>query len=131
MKHNFRVWDNLEKKYITNVAITNNGELIIIDNNSFYKADDSRYVIEHSIGKVDDNNKEIFENDIINTTKHIGTMKVVYSLKYSCFGLKYPHNDDNDCSSSIPYDDEYTLEVIGNIHENIELLDIIYGEINE
>lgn len=54
--------------------------------------------------------------------KYTITMKVVYSLKYSCFGLKYPHNDDNDCLGEMPTD-EYFIKVVGNIHENIELLD--------
>lgn len=76
---------------------------------------------EQCIGLKDKNGKLVYEGDIIKTSEFVITMKVVYSVSGTYFGLKYPHNDDNSCSASIPSSEN--IEVIGNIIETPQLLD--------
>lgn len=72
-------------------------------------------------GLRDKNGKLIYEGDIVKSTLYTINMKVVYCVEESFFGLKYPHNDDNRCSAAMPSSEE--IEIIGNIHENPELLE--------
>lgn len=72
-------------------------------------------------GLRDKNGKLIYESDIVKSTLYTINMKVVYCVEESFFGLKYPHNDDNRCSAAMPSSEE--IEIIGNIHENPELLE--------
>lgn len=75
---------------------------------------------EQSTGLRDKNGKLIFEGDIIKSMVYTVNMKVVYCIEETFFGLKYSHNDDNRCSAAMPSSEE--IEIIGNVHENPELL---------
>ena len=72
-------------------------------------------------GLTDKNGKRIFEGDIVERVSD-GERAVISWLKYSaCFGLSF----DGWCCGFDNYDDNLpsNFEVIGNIHDNPELLE--------
>ncbi|ENY5631947.1 YopX family protein [Campylobacter coli] len=143
----FRVWDNIEKRYLesphglyienTEHNDASNCNRIIANyeqrafyidypfndrNNEYYDNEES-ISIELFTGLYDKKGKKVYENDIVK----------VKSL-YDCFlakisihkeGTFYFEGKNGDYIGSLIYlveDEGYTIETIGNIHENPELL---------
>ncbi|EAI5619533.1 hypothetical protein B5L30_06935 [Campylobacter coli] len=143
----FRIWDNIENKYIetphglyienTEHNDASNCNRIIANyeqrafyidypfndrNNEYYDNEES-ISIELFTGLYDKKGKKVYENDIVK----------VKSL-YDCFlakisihkeGTFYFEGKNGDYIGSLIYlveDEGYTIETIGNIHENPELL---------
>lgn len=118
----FRVWDKRQNEYIESPnpmpLLQANGLLAYFNNNP--KAMDF-YVVEFSTGLKDKNGKLVFENDVIKADIDFDLngrvnliRKVVFSK--SAFCLEYP----NDILEINKY---HNIEVIGNIHQNSELLE--------
>lgn len=120
----FRVWDKQQKKYEdTPKLINQKGELV-----SFYVRDDlsNFYDIEQCTGLKDKNGKLIYENDIIKCPSGI------YRIAVDDFGLWTAIYNNNPFEGVGEWSDmvkEYAfnqdnveLEVLGNIHENADLL---------
>lgn len=129
----FRVWDNLEKDYLNeeDIAIDNLGNIFIFeiydknDTDLWYTRllpdpDNKRHVIEQYTGLKDKNSTEIYEGDIIKVEGDAEIYRVEWI--YSGFGLEPRYN-----SPLYPILGNVKLckkiEVIGNIHENPELLE--------
>lgn len=129
----FRVWDNLEKAYLNeeDIAIDNLGNIFIFeiydknDTDLWYTRmlpdpDNKRHVIEQCTGLKDKNGIEIYEGDVV---KVEGDGEI-YRVEWinSGFGLEPRYN-----SPRYPILGNVKLrkkiEVIGNIHENPELLE--------
>ena len=122
----FRVWDIERECYLdeTELAgITPDGKYILyIEEEEISRLEiDENYVVEFDTGLKDKNGKEIYEGDIVEyTTCYYGNekrhRKVVEWKEWDSDDFGEPHN--------IGYRDlsEY-MEVIGNIHENADLLE--------
>lgn len=134
----FRVWDNLQKVYLNgaDLAIDSTGNVFILegydhnDSDLWYARllvdpDNERYVIEPSTGLKDKNGTEIYKGDILKYQfpydrrfRHISP--VSYLDTQAGFGIvdTYDSNIPLYAITATNY-----FEVIGNIHENSELLE--------
>lgn len=124
-KIEYRVWDNKNKSYsdpyrYTYYALTQDGELDFYlhgDHNG--NADPDVYLIEQYTGLRDKNGKKIYEGDIV---KVLGSYSSVYQCDSGEWVLPYFYKDDDPISSLIFHCDKGQVEIVGNIHENRELL---------
>lgn len=131
----FRAWDNLEKEYLNeeDIAIDNLGNIFIFeryDNNDsdlWYTRllpdpDNKRYVIEQCTGLEDKNGTEIYEGDVVRCPGGIG--KVYYDDDSACFNVSGFYDGGQDYPSlAFSENGNATMEVVGNIHENPELVE--------
>lgn len=118
----FRAWDKERKIYVpqgeiilkdygdTYFEVSPNCQEYIYDKCHNGEPQHNRFAIEQYIGLKDKKGVEIFEGDIMN-----------YGLvvfENGCFGIK----DENNCFISFNDVNLCFYEIIGNIHENPELL---------
>jgi uncharacterized phage protein (TIGR01671 family) len=125
MEIKFKVWDNQSKHWVyfhndddlTEPVLLTENNFVIEPYNNYHKAD---YVYCMFTGLQDKNGKDIYEGDVIkielnNNAKY----QVIWRNEFADFFLSnikssigtYFHSD-GDC-----------LEIIGNIHENPEILE--------
>lgn len=136
MARGFRVWDKQEKTYSDKAfSIDQLGICYIQDEDGYWEEiDDSRFIVEFETGLTDKNADMICEGDIVD---YAGECTCV--VQYEDEGARFIHRDISD---DFPFGfnglGEYNgklFEVIGNIHENPELLDNSihgpYGPIGE
>lgn len=136
----FRVWDSRKKSYFNkkDIAIDNLGNIFVFegcdDNDAdlwhvriLSDPDNERYIIEENTGLTDINGTEIFEGDIIFqkplSKNSVGwTGKVIF--KEGAFMAEvYERGKIVMYLFLSEFNAEKTSEVIGNIHENPELLE--------
>jgi len=78
------------------------------------KGEKTKFVLEQFTGEYDKNGKEIYENDIVNSN-YFKNGKVVF------WRSGWHFNTGKDCHHSFNTS-KHSFEIIGNIHENPELL---------
>lgn len=128
----YRVYDTVQKKYIdsNNVSISGDGILVatVPDSGVVIQPIDSleqRFIIEQYTGLKDDNGVEIAVGDIVRAKGYSGynNHSVVYSERFASFDIYKPDAPKMRISDIVgrPHTDD--IEVIGNIHENAELLE--------
>jgi uncharacterized phage protein (TIGR01671 family) len=120
----FRVWDKITKKYFYSGTLDNGDVLVIhldgeieISSDDTYKPDD--FIIEELTGLLDKNGREIYEGDIVSDGmwQSYGCLNGTHEVKFEDGGF-YPFCVPKwECTMDIK-----GCEVIGNIHENPELL---------
>ena len=136
----FRAWDKVHECYLYDVQGAydtlggcvkyENGESADYDEECFDGfLDNKQYIVEQYTGLHDKNGKDIFEGDIVRYTAwHDGEPtgvfqgEVVYSgdLGMASFDIRLDHDGEID-RAVLP---AIGVEVIGNIHENPELLEV-------
>ncbi|EPT6806009.1 YopX family protein [Campylobacter coli] len=115
----FRVWNNNSKTYEAGSIIESLGFITSVFNQLTYEKPTIDYEIELFTGLYDNNNNKIYEGDIISiyVSGDFINYTVVYNKdKASFVAIVDDYEEDFTCYSDI--------EVIGNIHENAELLRI-------
>ncbi|HEG0588557.1 TPA: hypothetical protein SB588_001076 [Campylobacter coli] len=135
----FRIWDNVENKYIEAksylcIAKKDNNKdcerILDVANDcsgyndiSFNNYTDDRYDIELFTGLYDKKDKKVYENDIVKVKSLYNYFLAKISIHKE--GTFYFEGKNGDYIGSLIYlveDEGYTIEAIGNIHENAELL---------
>lgn len=132
MKPKFRAWDVHEKKMFTNDQLiiwngnvyANDNSKLNVDNLKGWNIDE-KYLMQ-STGLKDKNGKEIFEGDIIKYKAGCNTFteEVAYDKNFAGFGVKDAKANVVFTFGELAEDIALiSLEVIGNIYENPELLE--------
>ena len=131
MKPKFRAWDVHEKKMFTNdQLIIWNGNVYANDNSELNVNNlkgwsiDEKYLMQ-STGLKDKNGKEIFEGDIVKYKAGCNTFteEVAYDKNFAGFGVRDANADIIFSFGELAEDiDLNSLEVVGSIYENQELL---------
>lgn len=118
----FRVWDKNEKTYSAipygSYALSDSGELFWVESNcDCSETNTEDYIIEQCTGLKDKNGKLIYEGDIVRySIGHCGSPRHITG-EYTKQVSFYKGSFIPVCNSEI-----VEIEVIGNIHENEELL---------
>lgn len=84
-----------------------------------------KYILMQSTGLIDKNGKEIFEGDIVEIKENDGRRVSYKIIKYSKYDVAFYYTNMNSktfYASFTEIDENFNVEVIGNIYENEELL---------
>ena len=115
----FRAWDIDNKKYEYDIAIRPINRVIGIEifNNEMYPVE-FRGIVEQYTGLKDKNGKEIYEGDIVK-----GDMGV-FEVKWYDLVAQFMFKPNMSMKYHPPFTSTQlkVMEVIGNVHENPELL---------
>jgi uncharacterized phage protein (TIGR01671 family) len=121
----FRVWDKFCETWLTDFAINQDGEI-----NKFFNSEEAlkrRFVLMQCTGLKDKNGKLIYEGDVVNGTCGVywGEMIVKFNeneAKFYMYRIDKRYTDLHFHGKN--QEDNFELEVIGNIYENPELLEV-------
>lgn len=119
----FRAWSKSEKKMIYNIQneFEERIELGMDCFSDYLKNDD--FIVEQYTGLKDKNDKEIYEGDLVSCGTIDGNPVglVGFSTDFGCWDVLDPNHAFGGENFNWHYCRE--MEVVGNIHENHELLD--------
>lgn len=120
----FRAWDKKGKKFVED----HYGAKDEVYAGSWFRftdalaevANDDNLIVEQFTGLKDGNGNDIYEGDIVRCgANDFGKTGMVYKVVYSLNSFVYVRDDKPDETC---YYAQHLTEVIGNIHENLELL---------
>lgn len=128
----FRAWDNLEKRMRKVVSLHWQGDKLVsarLEGDNEPIPIERRLVIEKFISLKDENNKNIYVEDIVEvkhsdwTEPTIHVVKWCGDEKYPAFNLKPELDEAVNSIALVAQSDFFSVKVVGNIHENPELLE--------
>lgn len=131
----FRAWDSAKKEMFKDTfAITESGQVVVVEQESVANSPDyvfvEHLVIMQSTGLKDKNDKEIFEGDIVRTTRFLGRADEIggfYEYEKDYVGvvkvLEGSWVIDIGSVAVRLWSEIDEPEVLGNIYENPELLE--------
>lgn len=128
----FRAWDNLEKRMRKVVSLHWQGDKLVsarLEGENEPIPIEGRLVIEKFISLKDENNKNIYAEDIVEvkhsdwTEPTIHVVKWCGDEKYPAFNLKPELDEAVNSIALVAQSDFFSVKVVGNIHENPELLE--------
>lgn len=127
MKPEFRAWTEEGKAMYYDVYPFKDGTLLLsYDGIAFDEVPASDFILMQSTGLKDKNGKEIFEGDVVKyeVGRNTYTEEVAYDKDFAGFGVKDAKANVVFTFGEIAEDISLiSLEVIGNIWEDGELLD--------
>lgn len=122
----FRAWDSVKKEMFKDTfAITESGQVVVVEQ-GFVTFSPDYVFVDHLVvmqftGLKDMNNQEIFEGDIVRIFDNLYT--VFYDSEEGSYRLN-PHDKRWVVDYMSNFSSEESLEIIGNIYENKELLEV-------
>lgn len=128
----FRAWDNLEKRMRKVVSLHWQGDKLVsarLEGDNEPTPIEGRLAIEKFISLKDENNKNIYAEDIVEvkhsdwTEPTIHVVKWCGDEKYPAFNLKPELDETVNNLALAAQSDFFSIKIVGNIHENPELLE--------
>ena len=128
----FRAWDKLEKRMRKVVSLHWQGDKLVsakLEGENEPIPIERRLVIEKFISLKDENNKNIYAEDIVEvkhsdwTEPTIHVVKWCGDEKYSAFNLKPELDEAVNSIALVAQSDFFSVKVVGNVHENPELVE--------
>ncbi|ECL2892056.1 TPA_asm: hypothetical protein GEA46_03430 [Campylobacter jejuni] len=129
----FRIWDEDNEEFYKNPSIFKIKQIkgphnVVLssysDNERInFEGYDRKFEVELFTRLYDKNGKKVYENDIVKAKNPFNYLEAKISIHKE--GTFYLENKSGHYIGSLIYlveDEGYTIEIIGNIHENPELL---------
>jgi len=109
----FRLWDS----YFNEYSEYHLSRTMVRDINTY-----TRFLFEQFTGLKDKNGKEIYEGDILRTPQAFSDLIIVYNNESAGFGYRYIDKPELPTSGSMQTLDPNLISILGNIHQNPELI---------
>lgn len=122
----FRAWDNWRKRMsvVDRIYMDTKGVRLYDDFGEYWR--DFRDVeLTQSTGLKDKNGKEIFEGDILafETDDEVINVNVFWDEEHALFMFESKKYNEQESLAELVENNTYPFEIIGNVHENPELLE--------